>query len=189
MDETKEARFPKIVSEQLYAVANGRGRGRGNTKGVDQARTWHTVLLSSGESPAVSFTQDGGTRTRVLEVRGSPFGTADEATRRLVDDLRAGILRSYGWAGPMFVQWLMRHRDQWPAFADQYKSLVAEFAQSMPGPEAGRLAHYAAAINLAATLAHAALSFPWDFKRPLEGGLWEDLALEAVELSSSWRRS
>ncbi len=70
LDDTKLARKPAVVADMLYLLANGRGRGRGNLQSLALGDSWRTVLISSGEAPATSFTQDGGTRTRVLEVRG-----------------------------------------------------------------------------------------------------------------------
>jgi len=55
MDDTKRAKNSKMVSELLYTVAGGRGRGRGNTTSLAATCSWRTVLLSSGEAPATSF--------------------------------------------------------------------------------------------------------------------------------------
>jgi hypothetical protein len=38
------------------------------------------VLISSGETPVTSFTEDGGTRARALCVWGAPFGPSSDAT-------------------------------------------------------------------------------------------------------------
>ncbi|HEU4753904.1 MAG TPA: DUF927 domain-containing protein, partial [Armatimonadota bacterium] len=65
LDDTKRARRAEDVAAGLYSVAQGRGRGRGTIRGIARSAHFHTVLLSSGEQPATSFTQDGGTRARV----------------------------------------------------------------------------------------------------------------------------
>jgi hypothetical protein len=41
-------------------------------------------MLSTGEAPATSFTNDGGTHGRVLTLWGHPFGRADETTAPVV---------------------------------------------------------------------------------------------------------
>ena len=84
LDDTKRARKPAVVADMLYLFANGRGRGRGNLQSLELGGSWRTVLISSGEAPATSFTQDGGTRTRVLEVRGLPFKGQGERKAKLV---------------------------------------------------------------------------------------------------------
>ena len=84
LDESQRANEPRDVATVLYEVAHGRGRSRGNTRSLAQTRTWNTVLLSSGETPAVSFTRDAGTRARCIEIRGHPFGKVDEQTGKMV---------------------------------------------------------------------------------------------------------
>ena len=87
LDDTKRCKYPNDISKTLYDVASGRDRGRGSTKGLRRSGSWHTVLLSSGEAPATSFTQDGGTRARVLTLWGPPFGRADDTTVTVVHRL------------------------------------------------------------------------------------------------------
>jgi putative DNA primase/helicase len=84
LDETKRVKDLRQVANVLYEVATGQGRGRGTVKGTAATRTWRTVLLSTGEAPAVSFTQDGGTRARCLEIRGAPFGKTNADTAEMV---------------------------------------------------------------------------------------------------------
>ena len=50
-----------------------RRRGRGNIRGTAGIRTWRTVLLSTGEAPAVRI-------ARCLEIRGAPLGATSPHT-------------------------------------------------------------------------------------------------------------
>ncbi len=186
LDDTKRAKSASIIADLLYAVASGRGRGRANPRGLAETRTWRTVLLSTGEAPATSYTQDGGTRMRVLEVRGLPFGRVDEGIRRLVDRLNLGVASHYGHAGPLFVRWLQRRRADWARYAEEYRAAVEAYAERPSAAEAGRLAAYAAAIDIAARLAHEALELPWDYRDPL-ASLWVDIAAEASDASGEVR--
>jgi hypothetical protein len=161
-------------------------RGRGNTKSLALTRTWRTVLLSSGEAPATSYTQNGGSRMRCLEVRGAPFGREDKDTRRLVDRLNASIHAHYGHAGPAFVAWLMRHRQDWGQLADQYRESIERYAERADAPQAGRLAAYAGAIDVAASVVHEALHLPFAYRDPLEN-LWDDIAGEAADAGGDTR--
>src|SRR5207249_466503 len=121
LDDTKRAKRPRLVADTLYAVAQGRGRGRGNVVGLDRVRTWRTVAVSTGEAPATSFTQDGGTRMRCMELRGMPFGRKDDDTRRFVDTLNLAVTRNYGHAGPALVRWLVENPEQWPLLRATYE--------------------------------------------------------------------
>lgn len=185
LDDTKRARNGKVIADLLYAVANGRGRGRGNIKGLSRTGTWRTVLISSGEQPATSFTNDGGTRGRVLEVKGLPFGGNDASTRRMVERLNIDLMRHYGHGMPLFVRWLMKNRDLWSDWADQYRDSIARYADRVNDPVAGRLGAYAAAIDTTAALVHVAFAaeghpLPWDYSDPLEG-LWDGIVREASD--------
>lgn len=186
MDDTKKAKNPRVVADLIYAVASGRGRGRGNIRGLSSTPTWRTVLFSTGEGSATSFTQDGGTRTRTLEIRGLPFGAADLETGRVVGRLNATLTQHYGHAGPLFLRWVMREHAELDRWRKYYQDLVEDYATEPPSAEAGRLAQYAALITVAGVMAHRALELPWEFGDPLKT-LWIDLATEAAEASGAYR--
>jgi hypothetical protein len=190
LDETKRVKDPRLVANIMYEVATGQGRGRGNVRSTAGIRTWRTVLLSTGEVPAVSFTQDGGTRARCLEIRGAPFGSTSPATAAMVNELNMAIKGNYGHAGAEFVGWLLRHRNDWPRIQDEYRATVAHYCKYAPADAdhavVSRLAQYAAALHLAAVYAHVALDLPWALENPLHA-LWADVVTEASDAAGEER--
>jgi len=187
LDDTKRARNPKVVGQTLYDVASGRGRGRGSPRGMRRAGSWTTLLLSSGEAPAVSYTEDGGTRARVLTLWGAPFGGADEKTAEVVNALNSGIRAHYGHAGPQFVQYVIRHRDQWDQWRSGYQQAHALYlARAGADPVVGRLAAYFAAIDETAFLVHQAFELPWYYPDPV-ASVWDALTREGAEADRASR--
>jgi putative DNA primase/helicase len=186
LDDTKRAKKPEMVAEVLYCVAQGRGRGRGNTAGLAKVPTWKTILLSSGEAPATGFTRDGGTRTRTMEILGVPFGRQDKSLLPLISALNAAVCANYGHAGPLCVQWLLKHRKRWDQYRAYYREIRARFTERAPSTEGGRLAPYAAAVHVAARIAHTALELPWDYQDPLDA-LWEEIAGGAADAAGEAR--
>jgi hypothetical protein len=190
LDETKRVKDPRLVANVMYEVATGQGRGRGNVRSTNYLRTWRTVLLSTGEAPAVSFTQDGGTRARCLEIRGAPFGDTSPETATVVNKLNAAIKGNYGHAGLAFVQWLIRHKHEWPRIEEEYRALIQHYCRQAPtGTDpavVGRLAQYAAALHQAAVYANVALDLSEEMENPLDP-LWTDLANEASDAAGEVR--
>lgn len=181
LDDTKRAKNTKIVAQTVYDVSSGRGKGRGSPRGMRRAGSWCTVLLSTGEAQITSFTEDGGTRARTLGLWGAPFGVANETTTALVHRLNVGVCGNYGHAGPRFVQWVQQHRDDWPAWRDEYRrSQVAYQERAGGNAVASRYAAYFAALDMTAALAHAALDLPWDYHDPVDK-LWDQLIAGANE--------
>lgn len=151
LDDTKRAKNPAMVAELIYTVAQGRGRG---TKlSISTSSTWRTVLLGSGETPACSFTQDGEVRTRVLELRGAPFGADNAQARRVMEGLNLGLLDHYGHVGPAYVAWLLKNRDQWPEFVRQYRAVCEYLASGALSAEGSRLAQAFGVLVMAEALA------------------------------------
>lgn len=186
LDDTMRAKKPEQVPEMIYLVANGQGRGRGNQRSLAQSRSWHSVLLSSGEMPATSFSQDGGSRMRCLIVRGSPYGTVSQKTRQLVHDLNRGVVANYGHAGPRFVQYLQRNRQRWESYKVAYTATATRLATLVNDPASARLANYGAAIEEAAKLAHDALGLPWAYADTVEK-LWPTIVNEATDAAGEER--
>lgn len=181
LDDSKRARRREDVEQTIYDFSQGRGRGRGSVKGLASQSTFQTVLLTSGEQPATSFTEAGGTRARVLTLWGSPFGAKDQATGDLARVLNRRIKRHYGHAGPLFVRFLLRNRTEWGSWREEFRTLVREYEKKAgDNPLAGRLAEDFAAIHLTAMIAHKAMRLPWKFADPIRP-LWTELVQEAGE--------
>jgi hypothetical protein len=181
LDDTKRARRPAGVGQTLYDAASGRGRGRGSKRGMGRTGTWSTVLLSTGEQPATSFTQDGGTRARTLVLWGPPFGSTDKGTALVVDKLNLGVLRDYGHAGPRLVRHLLENRDGWDGFRARYQTHRKGYLEMAEGdPVLGRFADAFAVLTLTAELAAEASIVPWEHADPI-GPLWEALSAETAE--------
>jgi len=101
LDDTKGAqKDPEQIAEIVYMVCNGRTKGRGTVTGLAVPRSISTVLISSGEQPVGSFTQDAGARSRCLSLRGLPMGGKDPGA------LLEAAADNCGWVGPACVRWL-----------------------------------------------------------------------------------
>ena len=179
LDDTKRARHPNEVAQTIYDITQGRGRARGTVDGLARQETWSTIMLSSGEQPLISFSQDGGTRPRVLELWGSPFGATDAATGKVVRHITAGVQRNFGHAGPRFVRFALNRRAQWPKWRKRFQKLNQGYVERAGDHAfAGRMAEHLAVLHLASELAHKALQLPWGFADPIES-LWDDVTREA----------
>jgi hypothetical protein len=180
-DDTKQARNPEEIAQFLYDIGSGRTRDRGTVKGLDRSTSFTTIMLTTGETRAVSHSGDGGTRARVLTLWVPPYEKADETTAALVKDINAGVLQHYGHAGPAFVRYVLRHRDQWPAWRQRYVQLRAEYLTRAQGnPVVGRLGDAFALITLTGELAAEALAMPTLAASPIED-LWGVLTAEASD--------
>lgn len=186
MDDTRQARKPEQIAESIYLIGNGQGRGRGNIKGLAPSRNFHTVLLSTGEAPATSSSEKGGSVMRCMEIRGLPFGEESEEMGRLADGLYLSLLVNFGHAGPRFVQYLLQHRDRWPTYAAAHKVAMGQLISLSTDSAAGRLASYAAAIEVAAKMAHDALNLPWGYTDTVRT-LWPAIVAEASDAAGEYR--
>jgi hypothetical protein len=195
LDDTKRAKRPEDVARTLYDVASGAGRGRGSVTGIQGTGKWRTVLLSTGEAPATSFTQDGGTRSRTLGLWGSPFGGADAQTVVAVTGLTAGVLQHHGHLGPRMVQWLVNHDDAARFVLEAYSEAVGKWTKlANTNPVATRAAQYLAGLDVAAHIVHdvvgvprpdgEALNYAW--AAVCEGSAEADRASEALREVLSW---
>ncbi len=181
LDDTKRARSAKLVGQTLYDIASGRGRGRGTPRGMQRAGSWATVLLSTGESPAVQFTQDGGTRARTITLWGAPFGQPTKDTGQIVTQVDNALRQHYGHAGPRLVQWLLDHTNDWEAWRVLFRDIQTVYQQKAGNNAvAARFAAYFAALDVVAQIAHQALELPWD-PAPILDAAWTAAVEESTE--------
>lgn len=179
LDDTKKAKSREDVSQTIYDIASGRGRGRGTVTGTAETSSWRTVLLSTGEAPATSFGEHGGAHARTLSTHSLVWGAGDERTGRIVNKLKAGLALNYGHAGPRFVQWLIRSRSRWDEFRDLYKASHERYVhRAGDRAVAVRMAEYFAAIDTAAQLVHEALDLTWPYSDPIDD-LYDALTAES----------
>jgi len=195
MDDTKNAGSPEEVAKTLYSVVLGQGKGRGTPLGIARYASFSTVLFSSGEQPAVSFTPDAGTRPRVLSFWGSPFGEKNLETGNMVRRLNAHLRDHHGHAGPRFVQFLLQHRDEWERWRAECQDCAGAFAEEAGDDAvAGRLAAPFAVIYITAHYVHEALGLPWPWRDPIKdvrselirGTSGADAAADALRAAHGW---
>ncbi len=181
IDDTKQARKSEDIAQTVYDVTGGRGRTRGSERGLAATGTWRTVMITSGEQPMTSFSQDGGTRARILELWNSPFGQTSEAMATFVTELKEEIAQHYGHAGPRFVSYLIANRSRWAEWREQYReSRVSYQHRAGANNVASRMSAHIAAIEVGARLVHQALQLPWEYDETVRD-LWGELTRDAAE--------
>jgi len=153
LDDSKNARRPDEVASVIYQHSQGRGKGRGKpgtgSQAVGMRRTaeWSSVLLSTGEQSAVSFTQDAGSRARCLCLMGPPMRTDEQAR-----GVTVGVLEHYGHLGRRVVEHLTRLSEPgWASMRRDYDARVRRYAEHLAP-------HGAVAQRLGALLALLAVA-------------------------------
>ena len=195
LDDTKRARRAEDVGKTLYDYASGIGRARGSLQGVQRTTRAHGVLISTGEAPATSFTNDGGTRARTLCLWGSPFGGTNRQTEAAVRSISAKSLAHFGHAGPKLVQWLLGNPQARDFVKKEYAAQLEHWANKAEGNSvASRVAQYVAAMAVVRRILHEvfevpepdqdALSLAWS--AALEGTADSDRAADALRDVLSW---
>jgi len=154
LDDTKLAPSPDHIAQTLYAVASGRGKGRGTTQGIAETTAAKTILLSTSEAPAIGATRDGGTRARTLTLWALPFGSTAKEMRPTVQALADAANDHYGHAGPALVAYLESNRATWPQWRAHYRVRREAWAKTAEDDSVkGRLAGHIALLELAGQLA------------------------------------
>ena len=84
--------------EQLFKImiTSGRDKARGNLEGTARTESFRTILFSTGESPSLDATNDGGLRGRLIDLWGNPFLRTDNETKSIVDKINWTIQDHYG---------------------------------------------------------------------------------------------
>lgn len=155
LDDTRRAIHEEDVGRVIMAVHNGEGRSRGAVRGMATTASWRTVLLSTGEDPAVSLGERAGEQARCISVTGMPFGEQSEAMGVLAQRIESGTSLHYGHALPLFVRHVGALSPE--LLRERWAQLEAEQRAAL-GPQGAialRLAGHRAVLALARELAYA----------------------------------
>ena len=194
LDDTKRAKSWGVVRDVVYDFTFGAGRGRGaRTGGTRSTTSWQSVLLSSGEAAITSFSQDGGTRARVLGLRGKPMGQNPMKGSKLAEQLSDILQDNYGHLARRVVKYLT-------SCAEHHHLIKAQFNQSRDryralalSPVAKRHAGNIAAMEIASEIAHlcglprpAESPFNYMVEAANEAGRDADRPAAALSLVINW---
>ncbi|MCY0895525.1 MAG: DUF927 domain-containing protein [Alicyclobacillaceae bacterium] len=183
LDDTKDAPNPTLVAKLIYLIAGGKGKTRGQLKGAATTAAWRTVLFSSGEQPAVSYTRDGGTRGRTVTVTKLPFGEPSKETEALLECLSTDLSDHHGHGLPLFVRFIAAHKDEWMEWRKTVDGTRRRYAEQTKEETGKRLARYMATVHVTADLVHRAFAeagqpLPFDVRYPTSE-LWSDILGES----------
>lgn len=139
LDDTKKCpvMHRSKIADVIYSW--GQGKPRGAVKGTRIVAMWKSVLLSTGEAPAVLLAgEHSGARMRVLSIVGQPF-TDGAPEVRLVEGMN-----SWGFAGPKAAEWV---RLNWEKLPEWWKK-SRDSAEKRLGPGSARLAGFVASVSM-----------------------------------------
>ncbi|MFE7509719.1 DUF927 domain-containing protein [Streptomyces sp. NPDC057540] len=168
-DETMAVTDDSLIDEVLYQLPMNHGKARSGGA-FGNMLPWETILLSSGERPALSFTTSQGAAARILGTTIAPFGDGGGAVAAAA---REGVLANHGHAGPEFIRYVLGGLAQ-PNGRDKlrqhHRTLVDEFRGG--GDMTNRRAPMVAVLVLAEALACRAGLLPYE---PLSSDVWRSL--------------
>ncbi|MFI0894865.1 DUF927 domain-containing protein [Streptomyces sp. NPDC020983] len=168
-DETMAVTDDSLIDEVLYQLPMNHGKARSGGA-FGNMLPWETILLSSGERPALSFTTSQGAAARILGTTIAPFGDGGGPVAAAA---REGVLANHGHAGPAFVRYILSGLAQpkgQDALKQRHRQLVEEFRGG--GDMTNRRAPMVAALVLAETLASGIGLLPY---APLAHDVWRGL--------------
>jgi putative DNA primase/helicase len=154
LDETKRARHPRIVRDVIYDFCQGQGRGRGSVEGTRHTESWRSILISSGEGAATSFSQDAGTRARVLSLKGKPLGSDVEIGSRVSEEAQMILATNYGHLGRRIVQYLVANQASHDDIREIFRRAREKYAGIARTAVARRHAGHLAALEVTAAIVH-----------------------------------
>ena len=154
LDETKRAKHPNIVRDVIYDFCQGQGRGRGNPDGTRHIDHWRSVLISSGEGSATSFSQDAGTRARVLSLKGKPLGNSASQGGRISEDVQMLIADNYGHLGRKVIDYLVANQKNKAVIREAFMNTRERYLNAAQSAVARRHASHLAVLEITAKIVH-----------------------------------
>ena len=155
LDETKRARHTRIVRDVIYDFCQGQGRGRGSVDGTRHTESWRSILISSGEGAATSFSQDAGTRARVLSLKGKPLGDDIVVGSAASEDAQATLANTYGHLGRRMVEYLVANKERHSEIRAVFQAAREKYSDIATSAVARRHAGHLAALEVSASIVHS----------------------------------
>lgn len=158
LDETMAVSDETLIDQVLYQLPMNHGKARSGGA-FGNMLPWETILMCSGERPALSFTTSQGAAARILGTTLAPFGNGGGETAVKTRD---GVLANYGWAGPAFAE-MLRAGLARDGGLERLKARHAELKDAFKGDSdmTGRRAPMVALLALAEELACKARILPY----------------------------
>lgn len=158
LDDTKQVRNPDDVTRVLYNIVAATGRGRATATGMQATVSLRTILISTGERPAVSFAHDAGAKARTMSLRGQVMRGGDNPTNGALSSWMLGeSIAHYGHLGPLIVKYLSERQAEWPAMRQWFTEFREAYRPGTPGSGVlGRASDYLALLKLAGVIIEAA---------------------------------
>lgn len=197
LDDTKKARNREMVADVLYMQSGGMGQMRGKPGsagqgvGMRRAETWKSLLISTGEERATSFTQDAGARARTLCLVGDPLESREQA-----DQIAALTAEHYGHLMPRVLRWLLEPGRRATVSRDYHEARAERGARlAQCGAVAGRLGDVVTLLEVARYVCRAVgVPDPPDGCDPVahaeaaavDGGRDSDRPAEALRSVFAW---
>lgn len=185
LDDTKRGK-PEVIGSLMYDIPAGQERIKGSADGgLRELKRWHTVLISNGEAPITSFTNDAGAHARCLCIQGAPIQSGEQAK---------GIDRAfrdhYGHLGPKVVRYASENRER---LTERYRGYRDHYDESATSNVEGRMSAYLAALRIAADVC-TIVGVPHPVKDPIEearkamldGAKSADKPHDAMQAALTW---
>jgi|TARA_R100000458_G_C8277397_1_gene252908 hypothetical protein len=155
LDETKRARHTRIVRDVIYDFCQGQGRGRGSVDGTRHTESWRSILISSGEGAATSFSQDAGTRARVLSLKGKPLGDDVVIGSAASEEAQALLANTYGHLGRKVVEYLVANQERHGDIRGVFQLAREKYSEIAKSAVARRHAGHLAVLEVTASIIHS----------------------------------
>ena len=119
----------------------------------------------------------------MLEISLKPFKETTDATRQIVTQMNIDLKCNYGFAGPMFAEYVVNHESQWLEWKKMFRDEELKLAQGVKDPIAARLAEYMALIKVTGIIMHEAIPGLWTYKDDFNG-VWANIIDNASDATS-----
>jgi len=147
-----------LVVETIYMVSTGIGKSRGTLAGTEANISYSTIMMSSGESPSIDMTNDGGSRGRIISLWSYPLKKQSKEVRNYISKLDDILRNNYGHAARKIASFILNNKKDWQIWKEAYKEICRELSNKENlNSVQGRVSENIAAIATAIPLIHAAM--------------------------------